>query len=111
MDKVLFSLKNGHKLESIPASFTEAELGLLYDLAEISNFTASELAEYEAAMMNRYDYKATIDYAEKKGREEERSYIMALLKQGLSAEDLLKRMEDGHEEQKHSKDFCFDAQV
>jgi hypothetical protein len=36
MDKVLFSLKNGHKLESIPENFTEAELGLLYDLAEIS---------------------------------------------------------------------------
>jgi hypothetical protein len=35
----------------------------------ISNFTVSELAEYEAAMMNKYDYKATIDYAEKRGVE------------------------------------------
>jgi hypothetical protein len=39
MDKILFSLKNGHKLESIPANFTEVELGLLYDLAKIANLT------------------------------------------------------------------------
>jgi hypothetical protein len=87
MDKVLFSLKNGHKLESIPANFTEAELGLLYDLAEISNFTTSELAEYEAAMMNTHDYKATIDYAKKegeaRGRAEGIEKLAALLEKGV----------------------------
>jgi predicted transposase/invertase (TIGR01784 family) len=100
MDKILFSLKNGHKLESIPANFTEAELGLLYDLAEISNFTASELAEYEAAMMNRYDYKATIDYAEKKGREEGiaigeakgREEVFALLEKGIPLTEAKKQL-------------------
>jgi hypothetical protein len=54
-------------------------------------------------MMNKYDYKATIDYAEKKGvekgREEERSYIRALLKHGLSTEDILKQIEEGNNEQ------------
>jgi predicted transposase/invertase (TIGR01784 family) len=69
MDKILFSFCNGHELESVPKSFTESELGLLFELAEISNFTERELADYEESMLNRYDYKATIDCAKEEGVE------------------------------------------
>ncbi len=36
-------------------------------MAKVSNFTEVELAKYEAAMMNRYDYEASIAYAKKTG--------------------------------------------
>jgi predicted transposase/invertase (TIGR01784 family) len=67
MDKILFSLKNGHKLKSVPKSFKEKELLQIFKVAEISNFTERELKQYEAAMMNRHDQKAILAYAEEKG--------------------------------------------
>jgi hypothetical protein len=67
MDKFLFALKNGHKLKGIPKSFRDRELRDIFRIAEISNFTESEIKQYEAAMMNRYDYKATIAYAKEEG--------------------------------------------
>jgi hypothetical protein len=89
----------------LPRFCKTSELGLLFDLAEISNFTEDELRDYEAAMMNRYDYKATLDYAEETGiakgiaigeaigEANERTRIKSLLKQGLSPEDILKQIE------------------
>jgi len=67
MDKTLFAFKNGHKLKGAPKSFKEKELRDIFNIAEISNFTEREIKHYEAAMMNRYDQKACIAYAEKKG--------------------------------------------
>ena len=67
MDKILFSLKNGHKLKGVPKSFREKELLQIFRVAEISNFTERELKQYEAAMMNRYDQRAIVAYAEEKG--------------------------------------------
>jgi predicted transposase/invertase (TIGR01784 family) len=67
MDKFLFALKNGYKLKKVPKSFREKELRDIFRIAEISNFTESEIKQYEAAMMNRYDYKATIAYAKEEG--------------------------------------------
>jgi predicted transposase/invertase (TIGR01784 family) len=100
MDKIIFSLKHGHELESVPKNFTEEELGLLFDLAEISNFTEDELREYGAAMMNRYDYKASIDYAEKKGEvkgiaigeAKGMEKVFALLDQGVSLDDAKRKL-------------------
>ncbi len=69
-DKILFSMKNGHKLKGVPKSFKEKELREIFEVAKVSNFTDVELAKYEAAMMNRYDYEATIAYAKKTGVEE-----------------------------------------
>jgi len=66
-DKILFSMKNGHKLKGVPKSFKEKELREIFEVAKVSNFSDVELAKYEAAMMNRYDYEATIKYAEKTG--------------------------------------------
>jgi predicted transposase/invertase (TIGR01784 family) len=67
VDKILFSLKNGHKLKSVPRSFREKEFKEIFEVAKISNFTTVELAKYEAAMIHEYDYKASIDYAKKEG--------------------------------------------
>ena len=66
MDKILFSLKNGHKLKGVPKSFKEKELLQIFEVARISNFTDRELKQYEAAMMNRHDQRAIIAYAEEK---------------------------------------------
>jgi predicted transposase/invertase (TIGR01784 family) len=67
MDRLLFSLKNSHKLKKIPGSFKEKELKDIFSIAEISNFTDREIRQYEANMMNRYDYQATIAYAKEEG--------------------------------------------
>ena len=67
MDKILFALKNGHRLKSIPKSFKNRELRDIFEVARISSFTNSELSEYEASMMNEYDQRACLAFAEKKG--------------------------------------------
>ena len=67
IDKILFSLKNGHKLKGVPKSFKEKELLRIFEMARISNFTERELKQYEAAMMNRHDQKAILAYAKKEG--------------------------------------------
>jgi predicted transposase/invertase (TIGR01784 family) len=66
-DKLLFSLKNGHKLKKVPKDFKERELKDIFNIAEISNFNNDELYRYEAIMRNEYDQKACIAYAEKEG--------------------------------------------
>jgi predicted transposase/invertase (TIGR01784 family) len=67
LDKFFFALKNGHKLKGIPKSFRKKEFRDIFKVAEISNFTDKEIKQYEANMMNRYDYEATIAYAKKEG--------------------------------------------
>jgi predicted transposase/invertase (TIGR01784 family) len=66
MDKIIFSLKNGHKLKGVPKSFKEKELLQIFEVARISNFTERELKQYEAAMMNRHDQRAIVAYAKEK---------------------------------------------
>jgi len=60
MDKILYSLKNGHKLMDVPRSFREKELKDIFEVARISNFDSVELAKWEASMMNKYDYRISI---------------------------------------------------
>jgi len=36
-------------------------------IAEISNFTMEEVSEYEASLMNRWDYSASMKFAEEIG--------------------------------------------
>ncbi|MDR2556023.1 MAG: Rpn family recombination-promoting nuclease/putative transposase [Fibromonadaceae bacterium] len=67
MDKILFAFKNGHKLKKAPKSFREKELRDIFSIAEISNFTESELYKYEAIMRNEYDQRAILAYAKKEG--------------------------------------------
>jgi hypothetical protein len=67
VDKILFSLKNGHNLKGIPKSFREKEFKEIFEVAKVSNFTGVELAKWEAAMMNRYDYETSMRDIEKRG--------------------------------------------
>jgi predicted transposase/invertase (TIGR01784 family) len=91
MDKFLFALKNGHKLKGVPKSFRDRELKDIFRIAEISNFTESEIKQYEAAMMNRYDYKATIAYAKEEGEAIGLKRVARnMLAKGFSVADVLK---------------------
>jgi len=83
MDKIIFSLKNGHKLKGVPKSFKEKELLQIFKVAEISNFTERELKQYEAAMMNRHDQKAILAYAKKQGLMQA---AKSMIKDGLELE-------------------------
>jgi predicted transposase/invertase (TIGR01784 family) len=67
MDKLLFSLKNGHKLNKVPKDFKERELKDIFNIAEISNFNSDELYRYEAIMRNEYDQRACLAYAKEEG--------------------------------------------
>ena len=58
------------KLHEIPEVFQTSEFRRLFILAEIGNFTASELEEYEKSLTSMSDYYNIIDSAEKRAREE-----------------------------------------
>jgi predicted transposase/invertase (TIGR01784 family) len=82
MDKVLFALKNGHKLKGIPKSFREKPIRQIFEVAEISNFTSRELYRYEAIMMNKYDQRACLAYAKEEG--EKKGFVDGMLKAAKS---------------------------
>ncbi|MDR2580650.1 MAG: Rpn family recombination-promoting nuclease/putative transposase [Fibromonadaceae bacterium] len=67
LDLWLYLFKNLHKLDSIPARFRRSKFRGVFDIAEISNFTESELRDYEAAMKEIDVYNATIAYAKREG--------------------------------------------
>jgi predicted transposase/invertase (TIGR01784 family) len=66
-DRLLFTLKNGHKLSKKPGSFGKAEFRQLFEIAKISNFKEEELMSYEREMKYFSDYVHTVEFAEKKG--------------------------------------------
>jgi predicted transposase/invertase (TIGR01784 family) len=100
-DKLIFSLRHAHELKEKPEQFGEEVFEKIFDIAKIAKFSIEERAEYEAGMMNKLDQYAALKCAREEGeargvaigREEERSYIKNLLKQGLSGEELLKKIE------------------
>jgi predicted transposase YdaD len=59
-----------HEMVEIPENFQTPEFKRLFILAEIGNFTASELEEYEKSLTSMSDYYNIIDSAEKRAREE-----------------------------------------
>jgi predicted transposase/invertase (TIGR01784 family) len=70
MDKWLYLFRNMHKLKKIPHGFDSRQFKLLFEIAKISNFTESELLDYEESMKYMDDNRAIIDYAKKEGRQE-----------------------------------------
>jgi flagellar biosynthesis/type III secretory pathway protein FliH len=62
-----------HEMVEIPENFQTPEFKRLFILAEIGNFTASELEEYEKSLTSMSDYYNIIDSAEKRAREEGRA--------------------------------------
>ncbi|MDR2581810.1 MAG: Rpn family recombination-promoting nuclease/putative transposase, partial [Fibromonadaceae bacterium] len=66
-DKLLFSLCHAHNLKEKPEQFSEGVFDKIFFIARFSNFTESELRDYEAAMKEVDVYNATIAYAKKEG--------------------------------------------
>ena len=66
-DKLIFSLRNAHNLRERPAQFSENLFDKLFNIAEISNFTVEEYSQYEASLMTRWDYSASMKFAKEEG--------------------------------------------
>ena len=69
-DKWMYLLRRMHEMVEIPEIFQTPEFRRLFILAEIGNFTASELKEYQKSLSSMSDYYNIIDSAEKRAREE-----------------------------------------
>ncbi|MDR3002316.1 MAG: Rpn family recombination-promoting nuclease/putative transposase, partial [Fibromonadaceae bacterium] len=69
-DRLMFSLRNAHKLREKPSEFSEEVFDKIFDIARISNFTLIERDSYEAAMKNERDRYAALKYAKEEGRNE-----------------------------------------
>jgi len=90
MDKLLYSLKNGHKLKDVPKSFREKELKEIFEVARISNFDSVELAKWEATMMNRHDYRISMRDIEERGKEKgKREDAKNMLAKGYSISEVI----------------------
>ena len=77
-DKWMYLLRHMHEMVEIPEIFQTPEFKRLFILAEIGNFTASELKEYQKSLHSMSDYYNIIDSAEKRAREE--GLLQGLLK-------------------------------
>jgi len=80
-DRLIFSLCHAHEFKSKPKQFKGKFFDRLFELAKFANFTADELAEYGASLMNKYDYQASIAYAKEEGILQT---AKSMLKDGLS---------------------------
>ena len=63
----LFTLCNAHKLKEKPKELEGEFFDRLFEIARISNFTAEEVSEYEASLMTRWDYSASMKFAKEEG--------------------------------------------
>ncbi|MCL2101202.1 MAG: Rpn family recombination-promoting nuclease/putative transposase [Fibromonadales bacterium] len=78
-DKLIFTLRNSHKLENKPKQLSGSFFDRLFELAKISKFTNMEFSQYTARMMARADKKAQLEYAEEKGMKK----LLALWESGM----------------------------
>lgn len=70
LDNVCYALHNMERLTSRPAELKEEIFKLLFDCAEISNFTAEEKVKYEQNMTTERDRINQLAYARQEGKEE-----------------------------------------
>ena len=66
-DKLIFSLCHAHEMDCKPEQFVEKLFDRLFEIARISNFTSEEVSEYEASLMTRWDYSASMAFAKEEG--------------------------------------------
>ena len=69
VDKLCYALHNIQFLKEMPAGFNGEIFNLLFDSAEIANFTPSEKIKYENDMTTERDIRNQIRFAEKQGIE------------------------------------------
>ena len=67
LDKLTYSLKHMHTLNTLPSFFDETFFNDLYKLSELNNFTAEEIKNYMESLFAASDYANTIDYAREEG--------------------------------------------
>lgn len=93
VDKFCYALHNMQFLKEMPAGFNGEIFNLLFDSAEIANFTPSEKIKYENDMTTERDIRNQIRFAEKQGlkqgAEQERIAIARkMLAMGLNPEQV-----------------------
>jgi predicted transposase/invertase (TIGR01784 family) len=66
-DKLIFSLCHAHEMDCKPEQFAGKLFDRLFEIARISNFTSEEVSEYEASLMTRWDYSASMEFAKEEG--------------------------------------------
>ena len=79
-DRFLFMMKNLPTFVEKPELWDDPYFNELMEEAEFANMTLEQRWQYAMAMKNKWDNKNTLDFAEKKGREEERWKNAANLK-------------------------------
>ena len=70
VDKLCYALHNMQSLSEMPAGFSGEIFNLLFDSAEIANFTPSERIKYEKDMTTERDIRNQIRFAKKEGLKE-----------------------------------------
>ena len=101
LDKWLYVIKNISRLDDKPQALTEGIFKKLFDVAEISQFSKVDRAEYEESLKVFWDFSNVLSTAERKGRAEgeaigiakgerdEKLHNAKKMKQkGLSSEDI-----------------------
>lgn len=99
-DRFLYIMKNLPTFAEKPQLWDDPYFDDIMEEAEFANMTIEQRMQYSLAMKQRWDYKNTLDFAEKKGREEgieegrasEKERIVASLRaQGVS-EDIIAKV-------------------
>ena len=97
LDKWLYVIKNISRLDDKPQALTEGIFKKLFDVAEISQFSKLDRAEYEESLKVFWDFSNVLSTAEKKGRAEGRAEgerneklrnAKKMKQKGLSSEDI-----------------------
>lgn len=70
LDKWLYVIKNLNRLDDKPAALTEAVFHRLFEVAEISQFSKVDRAEYEESLKVFWDFSNVLSTAERKGHAE-----------------------------------------
>lgn len=73
LDKWLYVIKNISRLDDKPQALTEGIFKKLFDVAEISQFSKVDRAEYEESLKVFLDFSNVLSTAERKGRAEGRA--------------------------------------
>ena len=89
IDKLCYALHNMQFFKEIPPEFNGEIFNLLFDSAEISNFTPDERIKYENDMTTERDIRNQIRFAEKQGAKEKATEIAKqMLAKGYPASDI-----------------------
>ena len=88
-DKWLFVLRNLTRLFDRPAALQERVFTRLFETAEISKFTKTQLEAYEDSLKVYRDWKNTIDSARYRGKEEGKKELISKMMNNGASEELI----------------------